>query len=107
MNDVNIMCMKVEHITFLDSLNYLPFPLRKLHDAFGLTSRKSWYPHYINTIENLDYVGDIPDVSLYGVDAMSHYKREEFHAWYGGQRGTIFDNRKVLESYCQDDVTVP
>jgi hypothetical protein len=77
-----------------------------LPDAFGFTSRKSWYPHYFNTIENLNYVGDIPDVSLYVVDAMLHSEREEFLAWYEGQRGTIFDNRRVLESYCKDDVTV-
>jgi hypothetical protein len=37
---------------------------------------------------------------------MSHSEREEFLAWYEGQNGTVFDNRHVLESYCQDDVTV-
>jgi hypothetical protein len=54
MTGVKIMCMKVEHITFLDSLNYLPFPLRRLPNAFGLTSRKSWYTHYFNTTTNLN-----------------------------------------------------
>jgi hypothetical protein len=80
------MCMKVEHITFLDSMNYLPFPLRKLPDAFGLTSRKSRYPHYFNTSENLNYVGSMPYISYYGVDAMSHSEREEFLECYEGQK---------------------
>ncbi|GFG35830.1 hypothetical protein Cfor_01158 [Coptotermes formosanus] len=92
-NGVKIMCMKVELITFLDSLNYLPFPLRKLPDEFGLMSRKSWYPHYFNTPENLNYVLAIPDVSYHGFDAMSHSEQEEFCAWYEGQKGSIFDNR--------------
>jgi hypothetical protein len=41
MNGLKIMCMKFEHITFLDSLSYLPLPLRKLPEAFGLNSSKS------------------------------------------------------------------
>jgi hypothetical protein len=106
MNGVKIMSMKVEHITFLDSLNKIPFPPRKFPDAFGLTSCKRWYPHYYNTTENLNDVGAITDLSFYGVDAMLHSEREEFLAWYEGQGGTIFDNRQVFESYCQDNVTV-
>ena len=27
-------------------------------------------------------------------------------AWYTEQKFKVFDNRKVLEQYCQDDVTV-
>jgi hypothetical protein len=75
MTRVKIMWIKVEHIMFLDNLNYLPFPLRKLPDAFRLTSRKSWCPHYFNTSENISYVGAMPDTSYNGVDAMSHLER--------------------------------
>jgi hypothetical protein len=49
MNGQKIMCMTVEHIKFIDSISYLPFPLRKLAGAFGLSASKSWYPHYFNT----------------------------------------------------------
>jgi hypothetical protein len=48
----------------------------------------------------------MPDTSYYGVDAMSHSGREEFLAWYEGQKCTTFNIKQVLESYCQDDVTV-
>ena len=34
------------------------------------------------------------------------YLREEFMAWYDGQKNRVFDNKLVLEKYCQDDVTV-
>ena len=64
MSGQKIILMKMEHIKFIDSISFLPFPLRKLSAAFGLTAAKGWYPHYFNTEENLDYVGSIPDTSL-------------------------------------------
>jgi hypothetical protein len=64
-NGVKIMCMKVEHMIFLDRISYLPLPLHKLPEAFGLPSSKSWYPHYFNTRESLDYIGQIPHIVLW------------------------------------------
>jgi len=106
MNGLKIMYMKMEHLVFLDSVSFLPCPLRKLPEAFGLTACKSWYPLYFNTEENLGYVGPIPDVSYYGVNEMSEAERREFLIWYEGQKEAVFDNRRVLEAYCQNDVTV-
>ena len=40
------------------------------------------------------------------VQTQSANERAEFLAWYEGQRSGVFDNRNVLEAYCQDDVTV-
>jgi hypothetical protein len=61
---------EMQHLVFLDSVSFVPFPLRKLQEAFGLTASKSWYPNYFNTEENLDYVGPIPDVSYYSLKEM-------------------------------------
>jgi hypothetical protein len=63
MNAQNIMCMTVEHIKFIDSISYLPFPLPKLADAFGLSASKSCYSHYFNTKDNLNYVDPILDIT--------------------------------------------
>jgi len=63
MNGQKIMCMKIEHLVFLDSESFLPFPLLRQPETFGLSASKSWYPHDYNTEENLDYIGRIPDVS--------------------------------------------
>jgi hypothetical protein len=63
-------------------------------------------PHYFNTKANVDYVSPIPDTKYYGADAMSEGKRREFLAWYDKEKINVFDNRFVLEQYCQDDVTV-
>jgi hypothetical protein len=48
----------------------------------------------------------MPDISYYGADEMNESERREFIAWYEGQRDKQFDNRRVLEEYCHDDVTV-
>jgi len=81
-------------------------PLRKLPESFGLSAHKSWYPHFFHTRTNLNYVGQIPDVSLYGVDEMSASERQDFLAWYDREKDRVIDNRRVLEDYCQDDCTV-
>ena len=87
--------MRVEHLVLLDSVSFLPFALRKLPEAFGLTVAKSWYPHYFNTLANLDYIGNIPDITYYGVDEVSGSERNEFLAWYEGQKDEVFINRRV------------
>jgi len=84
----------------------MPRPLRKLPEAFGLQASKSWYPHLFNTKAKLDYVGAIPDIKYYGADEMSERERREFMAWYSKEKVKVFDNRHVMEQYCQDDVTV-
>ena len=48
----------------------------------------------------------MPDISLYGTDDMSASERREFMTWYAEQKERVFDSRRVLEDYCQDDVTV-
>ena len=42
MSELRIMCMKMEHLVFLDSVSFLPCALRKLPEAFGLLASKSW-----------------------------------------------------------------
>ena len=84
---------------------FLPFLLRKLSSAFGLTASKGCYPHYFNTPEKLDCVCSIPDTN-YGIDKMTAGERAEFLALYDTQRSVLSDNRRVLETFCQNDVTV-
>jgi hypothetical protein len=81
MNGMKIMCVKVEGMTWLGSLNYIGMPLRKLPEAFGLASVKSWYPYLFNTAENMNYLGPMPDVTFYGLDQMSHSERKDFLSW--------------------------
>ena len=80
--------------------------LRKLLEAFGLEATKSWYPHLFNSKANLNYVGSIPDMTQYGVTGMGEEVGKVVRSWYDTQKDKVFDNRCVLEKYCQDDVTV-
>jgi len=45
MSGLKIMCMKMEHLDFLDCVSVLPCALRKLPEAFVLSASKSLYPH--------------------------------------------------------------
>jgi len=69
-NGLKFIRMKMEHLVFLDSVFFLSCALRKLPEDFGLQATTSWYPHYFNTEENLDYVGPMTDISNYGEDEM-------------------------------------
>jgi len=106
LNGLKIVSIKIHYIQFLDSVSYMPMLLRKLPEAVGLQASKSWFPHLFNMKANLDYVGPIPDIKYYDADAMSEGERREFMAWYNEQKVKIFDNRHMLEQYCQEDVTV-
>jgi len=75
LNGLKIVSMKIHHIQFLDSVSYMPMPLRKLPEAFGLQGSKSWFPHLFNTKAKLDYVGPIPDIKYYGDGEMSEGER--------------------------------
>jgi len=103
---LKIKCMKMEHLVCLDSVSFLRFALRKLPEAFGLSASKSLYAHYFNTVENLNYLGPIPDISYNGAKEIGEEERRLFLVWYKSQRSETFQNRRVLESYCQDDITV-
>jgi len=87
-------------------VSFLPCVLRIQPEAFGLQAAKSCYYHYINTEENLDNVGPMPDISYYGVDEMAVGEREKFLAWYEAHKSHSLHNKHVLEEYCQNDVTV-
>jgi hypothetical protein len=39
-------------------------------------------PHYFHILENLDYVGQIPDLEYYELKEMGVSERAEFLAWY-------------------------
>jgi len=106
LNGLKIVSMKIQHMLFIDSASYQPMPLCKLPEAFGLSVAKSWYPHFFNIKANLDYVGLFPNMSYFGADEMSQSERREFMTWYASQKDKVFDNRRILEQYCRDDVTV-
>ena len=89
LNGQKFVCMTVQHLTFLDSISFLPMALRKLPEACVLAASKSWYPHYLNTRFNLDYIGPIPGIDHYGVDQMNKSEGKDFVAWYDMQKDIL------------------
>ena len=62
--------MKASGRIFLDSINHIPGRLADFPKTFGFTElKKGYFPHYFNTPENQNYVGPIPDIKYYTVQA--------------------------------------
>jgi hypothetical protein len=106
MDGTKILSMKVEHLVFIYSLNYINMALKSIPKLFDVTCKKGFYPHFYNTHANLDYVGLYPDAEYYGADYMSEGERTQFLAWHGEQKDEIFNNREQLLAYCMDDVKI-
>lgn len=55
----------------------------------------------------MNYVFPAPDVSYYDVDQRHESERKEFLSWHETfAKMEVFENRRVLERYCQANVTV-
>jgi hypothetical protein len=48
----------------------------------------------------------MPGIEYFGADEMGESERKAFLSWYSERKDEVFDNRRILERYCQDDVTV-
>ena len=42
----------------LDTLNYFPMALKNLPKAFGFEGQKGDFPHFFNTPDNQNYIGE-------------------------------------------------
>jgi len=73
---LKIICMQIQHLTFIDSVSFLTMPLRKLPEAFGLSVKNHGVHIFFKTQANLNYVGPIPDMSQFGADEMGSQKEQ-------------------------------
>ena len=117
-----LMGMEVKNglnIRFIDSLNFMSMPLKKLPKAFGLKPEqmglrdvnveelaKLPFPHEFNTRQNLNYKGPFPPLQMYGVDSMSESERAKVTDWYESQKDKVFDMQEQLKTYCTVDTTI-
>ena len=64
-------------------MNSVSGPFSDFPKTFGLVElKKGYFPHFFNTKENENYIGPLPSMNMYGYDAMSNEKREDFIKWY-------------------------
>lgn len=95
------------HITFIDSINFLPMALSKFPKAFGLNNmEKGYYPHFFNTMENYNYRGQIPPIEMFGFEHFDESRAKDFLEWYTPLKDSNYEynNRYELIKYCMQDV---
>lgn len=63
--------------------------------------KKGYFPHWFNTKENQNYVGNLPEPNMYGPDFMSISARETFLKWYADHKNDVFDFQKEMLEYCR------
>lgn len=98
-------------VRLIDSLLFIPLPLRKMPETFGLDRlmKKGYFAHFYSTMNNLHYIGNVwPSPDDYGCDGMSSDEREKFFVWYNDilQSGVEYNHFDQLSKYCINDVHV-
>jgi len=106
-----IMFMKFKSNCFIDSLNHFACPLDAIPKTFGLDTskfKKGFYPYVFNTIENWDYVGEMPDKKYFNPNGMKPDKRIEFLEWYWEMKKKKYtwNHKKETKEYCISDVRI-
>jgi len=77
-----ILSMIVENLHLFGFLNFLPVSLNSMTKSFDLKCKKGYYAHFLNTANNLQYLGTYPKSKFYGADYMSGGERAQFLEWY-------------------------
>ncbi|KAG8235182.1 hypothetical protein J437_LFUL015488 [Ladona fulva] len=108
MRGTKIISMRLEGLTFIDSLNFLPMPLAKLPKTFNLdvSIKKGHFPHFFNGADTQNYVGIIPEKKYFGYDYMTSTGKKEFGVWFEGVKDDIYDFKKEMTEYCINDVFI-
>lgn len=98
------------HISFIDSLNFLPMALSKFNSAFGLDPNvyecKGYSPYSFNTKANWTYEGTIPAIEYFDVTRFTEREKQKFMDWHGSlvNDNYVFNQRNELIKYCVQDV---
>ena len=69
-----ILSLTFNGVKILDSLMFLPMPLSEFSKTFKLQEVKGYFPHFFNTKNNQNFIGNYPDIKYYG---SQHFSREE------------------------------
>lgn len=100
-------CISFKGVRFIDSLNFLQAPLKKLPEMFDLRDlEKGSFPHLFNVSENAQYDGPFPDIKYYDPDSMNEKEREKFLVWYSENCHKNFNFAQELVRYCCSDVEI-
>ena len=96
-------------IRFIDSLNFLTMPLKRMPKTFGEKElKKGFFPHWFNRKENWNYEGPMPDKKEFHYNSFKDKDRKEFLKWYDKkvESNYIWNQKKEMEEYCISDVDI-
>ena len=103
-------------VYFKDSYKFINLPLHLLPKSFDFHNelQKGFFPHYLNTRDNLNFTSNhLPDMKYFGVEEMSEYERKRFTNWYQSESlkylndpKMIYDLQGEMVKYCYDDCFV-
>lgn len=88
-------------------------PLAAFAKTFDLQEvTKGFFPHFFNTPDRQDYVGNLPGRHYYHAEGMSSRRRRDFDSWYTEQlqlqqrnpQQPFFHLHDQLIAYCHSDV---
>jgi hypothetical protein len=110
-NGSRILCLNYKQIKILDSFNFIPMALSKFSKTFSLSDAdKGYFPYLFNTLENQNYIGDIPNMNYYGTNKMSKDELDKFKLWYNAERNSVnkkeFNLKDEMIKYCRQDVQI-
>ena len=76
---------RLSSIFFKDSYKFINLPLRLLPKSFGFHNelQKGFFPHLLNTKENMNYKSaSLPDSVWFGIHEMDKDGKLRFLKWY-------------------------
>lgn len=106
---INYMSIKELNIRFIDSLSFITRPLKDFPKIFGEKElKKGYFPHWFNTKEHWDYIGEMPDASYFKYNSFKEKSRNDFIKWYDDKvkNNYIWNQKKEMKEYCISDVDI-
>jgi len=85
-------------IQFRDSYLLLLNSLRKLCKSFSVENSKSIFPHFFVNENNLDYIGDVPDLKYFDETSKSEYNK--YKSNFNNNWNLKDESRKYCELDC-------
>lgn len=96
-------------LRFVDSLNFITQKLSSFPKTFGIKElKKGFYPYWFNSVDNFDYIGEMPERRFFKPNQMDEKSRKEFLKWYDDkkQNNYIWNHREETKTYCISDVDI-
>lgn len=106
-NGCSMMEMKIvsREIRFIDSLKFIPMPLRHFPKTFGIQDlSKGYFPYRFFTEQHLHYKGPMPAREWFEFDKMNPAEKQKAETWYNQHELDVIDLWEMCKNYCVDDV---